>query len=115
MLLVVGIPGLFWGAKTQHCSGSTCDGSKLKPSLGCNQRNQADLKVLQFLYLENAHSSPGRPGSYPQQAGASYLVSLIPSEAACSPFVLLSWLHGDPLNQLLDQTHSAVIFFSYSP
>lgn len=48
---VVGTPGLFWGANTQHCFGLTCEDSKLKPSPGCNQRNRAHLKLFKHIHF----------------------------------------------------------------
>lgn len=113
---VVGTPDLFWGAKTRYCFGLTCEDSKLKPSPGCNQRNQAHLKLFKHIQFPSWGSAPPLVHIPPQAClGAAFdssyslcscLQSLCPSRGSPPP--------RDALKQLLG-SDSAVIFLSYCP
>lgn len=112
----VGTPDWFWGAKTRHCFGLICEDSKLKPSPGCNQRNQAHLKLFKHIHFPPGGTCLPWLTSYSRQAclGAAFesSYSLCSCLQSLCPSLVVS--PGDTLKQLLG-SDSAVIFLSYSP
>lgn len=113
---VVGTPDLFWGAKIRHCFGLTCEDSKLKPSPGCNQRNQAHLKLFKHIQFPPGETRLPWLTAYPRQAclGAAFhsSYSLCSCLQSLCPSLVVS--PSDALKQLLG-SDSAVIFLSYCP